>query len=80
MNSSLLTNLINDYGYFGIALLLALENIFPPIPSEIILGFTGFLTISSNLDIFGSIIAATIGALIGALILYFLAKSFQLAA
>lgn len=74
MNSSLLTNLINDYGYFGIALLLALENIFPPIPSEIILGFTGFLTISSNLDIFGSIIAATIGALIGALILYFFGK------
>ena len=74
MNSSLLTEIINDYGYFGIALLLALENIFPPIPSEVILGFTGFMTLSSKLNIVGSIIAATIGALIGALILYFFGK------
>ncbi|KRN08727.1 DedA family protein [Liquorilactobacillus mali] len=74
MSSSLLTQIINDYGYFGIALLLALENIFPPIPSEVILGFTGFMTLSSKLNIIGSIIAATIGALIGALVLYFFGK------
>ncbi|MDN7146219.1 DedA family protein [Liquorilactobacillus mali] len=74
MDSSLLTQIINDYGYFGIALLLALENVFPPIPSEVILGFTGFVTLSSKLNIVGSIIAATIGALIGALILYFFGK------
>lgn len=74
MDSSLLTQIINDYGYFGIALLLALENVFPPIPSEVILGFTGFMTLSSKLNIVGSIIAATIGALIGALILYFFGK------
>lgn len=74
MDSSLLTEIINNYGYLGIALLLALENIFPPIPSEVILGFTGFMTLSSKLNIVGSIIAATIGALIGALILYFFGK------
>ena len=35
---------MNQFGYFGIALLIAIENIFPPIPSELILTFGGFMT------------------------------------
>lgn len=62
--------LINSYGYFGIVLLIALENIFPPIPSEIILTFAGFVTLSSNLGIIESVLAATAGAVIGAIALY----------
>ncbi len=42
MNTTVLTELINQYGYLAIALLIALENIFPPIPSEVILTFAGF--------------------------------------
>lgn len=42
MNTTVLTELINQYGYLAIALLIALENIFSPIPSEVILTFAGF--------------------------------------
>lgn len=70
MNTTVLTELINQYGYLAIALLIALENIFPPIPSEVILTFAGFLTLNSELHILGVIVASTIGAVLGALILY----------
>ena len=70
MDTTVITGFINDYGYLAIALLIALENIFPPIPSEVILTFTGFLTISTDLNIFYAISAATIGAVLGAGILY----------
>lgn len=46
-----LIEFINKYGYFAICFLIAFENIFPPIPSEIILTFGGFMTHSSNLEI-----------------------------
>lgn len=70
MNMTTITDLISQYGYIGIALLIALENIFPPIPSEVILTFTGFLTLTHGLSIPGAILAATIGSIIGALVLY----------
>ncbi|MFC4559042.1 DedA family protein [Virgibacillus kekensis] len=65
-----LTDIINDYGYIGIALLIALENIFPPIPSEIILTFGGFMTTQSGLGIVGVVIASTVGSVLGAVVLY----------
>lgn len=37
-------DLIEQYGYWGVFLLIALENVFPPIPSEVILTFSGFMT------------------------------------
>lgn len=65
---------MEKFGYLGIALLIAIENIFPPIPSEVILTFGGFMTTKSELTIIGVIIASTIGALIGALALYYIGK------
>ena len=65
---------MNKYGYLGILLLIMIENIFPPIPSEIILCFGGFMTTSSNLTILGVIIFSTLGSLLGAIILYFIGK------
>lgn len=65
-----ITDFINHFGYLAIASLIALENVFPPLPSEIILTMSGFMTTYSNLSIIGTIIAATLGSLIGALILY----------
>lgn len=62
--------IMNQYGCFGVALLIAVENIFPPIPSEVILTFGGFLTTYSNLTVWGVIFAATIGSMIGAYVLY----------
>lgn len=61
---------MNRYGYFGIALLIAVENVFPPIPSEVILTFGGFMTTYSDLNIWLTILVATVGAVAGALILY----------
>lgn len=70
MSENTITELINQYGYLGIAFLIAIENIFPPIPSELVLVFTGYLTVTSKMTIWGSILAATAGALIGAIALY----------
>ncbi|MDZ5472812.1 DedA family protein [Bacillus sp. 31A1R] len=69
MENSLI-NIMNEYGYMGIMFLLALENIFPPIPSEIILTFAGFMTTSSEISIMGVVLSATAGSIIGAIILY----------
>lgn len=65
-----MTQIIEQYSYFGILLMMALENIFPPIPSEVILTFGGFMTTQSSLTVFGVILSATIGSVIGAIILY----------
>ncbi|MGD7023457.1 DedA family protein [Rossellomorea vietnamensis] len=65
-----LMEIINNFGYGGIFLLIALENIFPPVPSEVILTFGGFVTTTSDLTITGVVIASTLGSVIGAVVLY----------
>ena len=65
-------NIMETYSYIGIFFLIAIENIFPPIPSEVILTFGGFITKSTNLTPVGVILASTIGSLLGAIILYYL--------
>lgn len=62
--------MMNQFGYIGVAGLIALENIFPPIPSEVILTFGGFMTTYTTLHVWGVIVAATAGSMAGALILY----------
>jgi LPXTG-motif cell wall-anchored protein len=62
--------IIEQFGYTGIFLLIALENIFPPIPSEVILTFGGFMTAQTNITVFGTIAAATLGSTAGAALLY----------
>lgn len=62
--------LMDRFGYWGILLLIAVENIFPPIPSEVILTFGGFMTTYTSLKIAGVILFATAGSLIGAITLY----------
>lgn len=65
-----LTYMMNTFGYLGVCFLIAIENIFPPIPSEVILTFGGFMTTYTRLTVPGVIVFSTIGSLIGALILY----------
>ena len=67
---ALIITMMNKFGYLGILLLIAIENIFPPIPSEVILGFGGFMTTYTNLNIIGVIIFSTVGSIIGAILLY----------
>ena len=61
---------MGQFGYFGVFLLIMIENVFPPIPSEVILTFGGFMTTYSEMTRMGVIIAATAGSVIGAMILY----------
>lgn len=65
-----LISIINDYGYLGIMFLILAENVFPPIPSEVVLLFGGYLTTVTDMNPFVVIIFATIGAVLGALVLY----------
>lgn len=69
-----LIEIINDYGYLGILLLIFIENVFPPIPSEVVLVFGGFLTTRSDMRISLVILSATIGAVLGAAVLYFVGR------
>ncbi len=69
-----ITDIMEQFGYAGIFLMLALENIFPPIPSEVILPFGGFMTTTSGLTIPGVLIASTAGSLLGAVILYWIGR------
>ena len=66
----IITEVMNSWGYIGIFLLILVENIFPPIPSEIILSLGGFMTTQSDMTVPLVILFATLGAVIGAFILY----------
>lgn len=65
-----ITQIMEQFGYWGIFFLIALENLFPPIPSEVILTFGGFVTTTSDLTVTGVITVATIGSVVGAVVLY----------
>ena len=65
-----ITQFMEQYGYLGVFLMIALENVFPPIPSEIILPFGGFMTTYTSMTVPGVVIASTAGSVVGAVILY----------
>ena len=73
---SWITDLMNEFGYWGVLFLIALENVFPPIPSEVILTFGGFMTQrpDMNLTVVGVITVSTVGSVSGAVILYFVGR------
>ncbi|GDX14895.1 alkaline phosphatase [Actinomycetes bacterium] len=66
-------DVIEQLGALGVALLVILENVFPPIPSEIVLPFAGFVAQRGDGSVVVMILAATAGAVIGALVLYAIA-------
>ena len=68
--------IINNYGYWGIYLLTALESIFPIIPAEFILTLGGYMTTFTRMSKYGVIIFATLGELTGAIILYSVGRFF----
>lgn len=69
-------DVIEQLGALGVALLVVLENLFPPIPSEIVLPFAGFVAQRGSDSVVVMIAAATAGSTLGALILYVLAAWF----
>lgn len=68
---------MENYGYLAVFILVCVENLFPPIPSEVILTFGGFSTNYTELNIIWLIIISTLGTLLGAYILYFIGKFFN---
>ena len=70
---------MNKYGYIGILFLITVENIFPPIPSEVILTLGGFMTSKDGvtMSLFGVIMYSTFGSMLGAIILYYVGFIFN---
>ncbi|MDG4804961.1 DedA family protein [Micromonospora sp. WMMD980] len=65
-------SVIDSLGAVGVALLVALESIIPPIPSEIVLAMAGYLSAEGRFNVVVIVLAATAGSLLGALVLYWL--------
>lgn len=64
------TDVIDALGYVGVAFLVALESVFPPIPSEVVLPLAGFVAGRGDASLPGMIAASTVGSVVGALVLY----------
>jgi membrane protein DedA with SNARE-associated domain len=65
-------SVIESLGELGVGLLVALENLVPPIPSEIVLSLAGYLASSGRVNVVLVAVAATAGSVLGALALYWL--------
>ena len=68
--SDWVVDVIERLGAFGVGLLIFLENVLPPIPSEVILPFAGFAAQRGELNVAAAWLSASIGSLLGALVLY----------
>jgi len=66
-----LIEFVGDSGYLGILFLMLAENIFPPLPSELIMPLAGFTAARGELSMVGVIVAGTVGSLLGALLWYY---------
>lgn len=68
------TGIVESMGYAGIALLMALENVLPPIPSELIMPLAGYNAEQGHVNLWGAIAAGTFGTLVGTLPWYAAAR------
>ena len=67
-------SIMEKLGYLGIAFLMFLDNVFPPIPSEIIMPSAGYTAAKGELTLIGVIIAGSIGSLLAAAFLYWIGR------
>jgi membrane protein DedA with SNARE-associated domain len=63
-------DVVDALGPIGVGLLVALENLFPPIPSEVILPVAGYVASQGQMSLAWAIVGATVGAVVGAIALY----------
>ncbi|KAA0914479.1 DedA family protein [Psychrobacter sp. ANT_WB68] len=75
--SAWVLGIMAKFGYFGIIFAMFAENIFPPIPSEVIMPAAGFAASKGDLSIILVILTGTLGAVLGALPLYYLGRVFD---
>jgi membrane protein DedA with SNARE-associated domain len=72
--ATFIEQIIVNLGYPGIFLVMLAENLFPPIPSELVMPFAGFAVAKGNMDFTLVMIAGTAGAVVGAIVLYKIGK------
>jgi membrane protein DedA with SNARE-associated domain len=65
---------VSGMGYLGIVLLMLVENIFPPIPSELVMPLGGYLSVEGKMNIWGVVAAGVIGSVAGQTLLYLMAR------
>lgn len=75
--NELIVEIMQMLGLFGVGFLMFLENVFPPIPSELIMPAAGFTAAQGQMSLIGAVIAGTLGAVIGALPLYYFGAVFD---
>jgi membrane protein DedA with SNARE-associated domain len=68
------TGFVEQTGYLGVFFLMLLENVFPPIPSELIMPLAGFTAARGELSIAGVLVAGVAGSLAGALLWYYIGR------
>ena len=66
-----ISHLVNSLNYWGVAILMAIENVVLPVPSELIMPLAGFETTTGRLSVTGAILAGTFGSVLGGLPLYY---------
>jgi membrane protein DedA with SNARE-associated domain len=69
--ASIIEQVISTMGYAGIALVMLVENLFPPIPSELVMPFAGFLVAQGKMNLWAVLLSGTLGTVAGALVLYY---------
>ncbi len=60
-----IVSFMSEYGYLAVFILMVVENVFPPIPSEVILPYVGHLAAIGEMNIFAALLVAAFGSLIG---------------
>lgn len=70
-------SVLEGLGYWGVAALTFAENLFPPIPSEIIMPMVGFMSARGDLNVSAAILAGSAGSLVGTTLYYYAGKSVQ---
>ncbi|MBU5618005.1 DedA family protein [Psychrobacter sp. TAE2020] len=75
--STWVLTIMAKFGYLGIIFAMFAENVFPPIPSEVIMPAAGFAVAKGDLNLLLVILAGTLGSVLGSLPLYYLGKLFS---
>ncbi len=71
---SLISHFVDTLGYTGVALLMAIENVVLPLPSELIMPLAGFLAGRGYMSLWGVVIAGTIGSVAGGIPVYWVSR------
>lgn len=67
---------VRDWGYFGVAVLMAMESSILPVPSEIVIPPAAYWATQGRMSLVGVVIAGTIGSFVGSMVMYFVSRRF----